>query len=110
MSIESLPLMNCIPEMVDITTPEISVNSDTNEIPTKDIHDLLLKAGYIQSEIDSILQNISKKAEQNSLRSRPKTQVFWQGRTFTYDQLVVTTEFGAKKRKGIQASNRQIKS
>ena len=108
-SIDSLPLMNNIPEKANIATPELSLNSDNSEISTQEMHNLLHNAGYAPSVIEKVLPGISKEVEDKTYgRSRPRTLVFRQGKTFTYEKLEVANETATQKRQVMASRDKQI--
>ena len=108
-SIDSLPLMNSIPDIANIDTPELSLISENSEISTQEIHNLLHNVGYSPSVIDKVLPDISKEVEdKTSGGSRPRTLVFRQGKTFTYEKLEVANETATRNRQVMASREKQI--
>ena len=91
--IGSIPLTESSPAIIDgIMTPNVSDDSiseyreahisDTPDIPP---NKNLLKADNTSFQIKNIIANSSKHEKYG--RSRPQTQVFSQGKTYTYNKL-----------------------
>ena len=54
------------------------------------VQDLLVEARYTLLEIQNITRHCKQKCDHGNYgRCRPRTQVFWQGRTFTYEKLEI---------------------
>ena len=107
----SVPQFECTPEIVDdVTTPNISnlsldlmdeernfVNIDP-ELIRKDtsmqkVKDILKNVGYTLPVIENIVKKFRVYCDMGNYgRSRPKTQIFSQGKVFTYEKLEVPTE------------------
>ena len=87
-----------------VETPDLSQNisnlgndSDTDyAISTKDI---LLEAGYTSSEIKNAISHYSAQRLQDLGKDHPRTHVFSQGRTFTYEKLSIEPSKAIKKSK-----------
>ena len=79
-------------EKVDVT--------DVHTVGNTSIQKILLEAGYKSSEIQAIT-SLKHKENHNDdcLRSRPQTQVFSQGRVFTYEKLEAESSLTNGKRK-----------
>ena len=124
-SLDSLHLGNYTPGIVDdITTPcsslrdldsedEVSLgNSFSEEIFDNDRSlertlDILVNAGYSPSTIKVALKSDVEHRHTNENaygRSRPRTQVFYQGKVFTYEKLEVPTDNLSKKSRVISSS------
>ena len=107
-STDSLPLMNGIPEITNLTTPELSLISDDSITSTQVIHSVLQNAGYTPAVIEKVLPH-SKQAEDKTYgRDKPQTQVFWQGKTFTYEKLEIANGVKTHKRQVITSRDEQI--
>ena len=98
MSAGSIPILEQTPMISDgINTPNTSQYSlnfekvdvtDVHTVGNTSIQKILLEAGYKSSEIQAIT-SLKHKENHNDdcLRGRPQTQVFSQGRVFTYEKL-----------------------
>ena len=124
-SLDSFHLGNHTPEIVDdITTPcsslrdldsedEVSLgNSFSEEIFDNDRSlertlDILVNAGYSPSTIKVAVKSDVEYKHRNENpygRSRPRTQVFYQGKVFTYEKLEVPTDNLSNKSRVISSS------
>ena len=127
-SLDSLYLGDCTPEIVDdITPPNLSImnlvpegdgrimNLENPDISIKDvsfqgIQNVLKNAGYSPSAIDTAVKSDeSHKHESVHERSRPRTQVFYQGKIFTYEKLEVPTGKSLSKRSRVISSSKEQK-
>ena len=77
-----------VPALVDVCTPNISLI----DFDIQNNKKVLFDAGYTLSEVDEILsklENNSYSVEEFAYRkNRPKTHVFYNGRTFTYEKII----------------------
>ena len=127
-SIDSLYFGDCTPEIVDDITPSnLSImnlvpegegrviNLENPDMAIKDvsfqgIQDILKNAGYSPSAIDTAVKS-DESHEHESVygRSRPRTQVFYQGKIFTYEKLEVPTGKSLSKRSRVISSSKEQK-
>ena len=101
----SIPLLEQTPSIIDNGTPNLSLDTTADESENlqnsgtegrKSIQGLLFEAGYTLLEIENMSSISKQKCQEGSYgRSRPQTQVFYQGKTFTYEKLEVDC-FGGK--------------
>ena len=99
-SLESIPILAQTPRVFDgIETPntsQCSINPDiSNDIEAlkaenTSTQNILLDAGYDLSEVKAITSHNHRENHNDGKngRSRPQTQVFWQGKAFTYEKLI----------------------
>ena len=124
-SLSSLYLKDCTPEIVDDITPTNSlvtnlvsedegnvINSqipeNSNDFSLLGIHDVLKNAGYSPSAIEKALQpDVDYNHESIYGKSRPRTQVFYQGKVFTYEKLEVPTDGNLSKRSRVISSSKE---
>ena len=72
------------------------------------IHDVLKNAGYSPSAIEKALQpDVDYNHESIYGKSRPRTQVFYQGKVFTYEKLEVPTDGNLSKRSRVISSSKE---
>ena len=99
----SMPLLEQIPLIsADIRTPNLSQVNDleidwtkqefsTMDIGSgskeKDVEGILVGVGYSPSVVENILSSIKNKKDQKQVESRPLTQIFTQGKVYTYPKL-----------------------
>ena len=110
-SVGSIPILEETPLLIDgIKTPNtslLSINSDqlyganAQTYENTSTQNILLDAGYNLSEVQAIpLSNLRKNHNDGKYgRNRPRTQVFSQGRTFTYEKLEVEPSIRNEKHK-----------
>ena len=79
-----------------IETPNLSqhsvisnLGSDAGADDAISTKDVLLEAGYTSFEIENAISNYSQQRLENLGKDRPRTHVFSQGKTFTYEKLSV---------------------
>ena len=124
-SLSSLYLKDCTPEIVDDITPTNSlvtnlvsedegnvINSqipeNSNDFSLLGIHDVLKNAGYSPSAIEKALQpDVDYNHKSIYGKSRPRTQVFYQGKVFTYEKLEVPTDGNLSKRSRVISSSKE---
>ena len=106
-STDSLPLMNRIPEISNFTTPELSLISDNSITSSQEIHNILQNVGYAPAVIEKVLPHSKQAEDKPYSRDRPLTQVFWQGKTFTYDKLEIADGVKTPKRQVISSKDEQ---
>ena len=98
-SLGSIPLQEQTPLIIDNITPNLSQCTISNELENSEnfeteertsVNTLLLEAGYTSLEIQNLTRHSKQKCDHGNYgRCRPRTQVFWQGRTFTYEKLEI---------------------
>ena len=97
-SIGSIPLLEQSPCIIDNVTPNLSL--DTTADGSENLYNsgaegmtstqgLLLEAGYTSIEIENMSSNSKQNCDEGNYgRSRPQTQVFYQGKTFTCEKWI----------------------
>ena len=102
--IEQIPLISddiVTPNLSQINDLEISLieqESSTNDIDKgikeKDVEDILVSVGYSPLVVGNILSSIKKGEvlEQKEVKCRPLTQIFTQGKVYTYPELEISKD------------------
>ena len=102
--IEQIPLISddiVTPNLSQINDLEISFieqESSTNDIDKgikeKDVEDILVSVGYSPLVVGNILSSIKKGEvlEQKEVKCRPLTQIFTQGKVYTYPELEISKD------------------
>ena len=117
-SIGSIPLLEQTPLILDDETPNLSQDMIVDESENLDnfganrmisIQGILHEAGYTSLEIENMSSNCTKKCDDGNYgRSRPHTQVFYQGKTFSYEKLEVDCPGGNKSKFTLQKGHSSI--
>ena len=102
----SLPLLECTPEVLEeVQTPELSICGELEDSEVEnEMINLLTIAGYDMDTIRGVVEAERNKLGKNECnRNRPRTNIFYQNRIYTYDKLEVPST--SKKIKA-KSSNR----
>ena len=106
----NLSIMNLVPEgdgrVINLENPDMAIK----DVSSQGIQDILKNAGYSPSAIDTAVKS-DESHEHESVygRSRPRTQVFYQGKIFTYEKLEVPTGKSLSKRSRVISSSKEQK-